>query len=391
MEKMPLISVIVPVYNASGYLEECVRSIQGQSYENLEIILVDDGSTDGSGKICDEFAEEDQRIRIIHQENMGAAGARKNGILCAAGEYICFVDADDQIDAGMMEFFRKSMGECDLLTSGCRCEIAPGEYEIWTDSLGEGLYDTDKARKYFIENMIAYENRFRAGVQPYLWGKLYRRTVVWEAIQHIDTSIVYSEDRDLLYRCILKSKSIRISYKCFYYYRYNPSSIIRTVNKNFMSDLNRLYLSLEKAFSGHPQEECLLNQLQQFLVSRMYLIPFFMGFSSDAQIAGYVFPFSELETGSRIVLYGAGKVGMRYYQQIYRQNQLQMVLWVDKNWRDYEESSWPVSSPEWIGEEEYDYVVIAVKREALAMEIQKELVEIGIRENQILWREPAIF
>ena len=82
---------------------------------------------------------------------------------------------------------------------------------------------------------------------------------------------------------------------------------------------------------------------------------------------------------------------MRYYQQIYRQNQLQMVLWVDKNWRDYEESSWPVSSPEWIGEEEYDYVVIAVKREALAMEIQKELVEIGIRENQILWREPAIF
>lgn len=79
MEKMPLISVIVPVYNVSGYLEECVRSIQGQSYENLEIILVDDGSTDGSGKICDELAEEDQRIRIIHQENMGAAGARKIG------------------------------------------------------------------------------------------------------------------------------------------------------------------------------------------------------------------------------------------------------------------------------------------------------------------------
>lgn len=388
---MPFISVIVPVYNASRYLKECVKSIQEQSYENLEIILVDDGSTDGSAGICDDFAREDKRIRVIHQENLGAAGARKNGILSATGEYICFVDADDRIDNGMMDFFRKSIGKSDLLTSGCRCEIAIGEYEIWTDSLEEGLYDTDRARKYFIENMIVFENRFRAGVQPYLWGKFYRRAIIQEVIQDIDISIVYSEDRDLLFRYILKSKSIRISHKCFYDYRYNPRSIMRTINKNFMSDLNKLYLSLEKAFVGHPQEECLINQLQQFLVSRMYLIPSFMGFSSDAQISGYVFPFSELEKGSRVILYGAGKVGKRYYQQIYRQNQLQIVLWVDKNWRDYDESSWPVVSPERIKKLRYDYVVVAVKKEMLAKEIKRELVGIGVPENRILWREPVIF
>lgn len=307
MEKMPLISVIVPVYNVSGYLEECVRSIQGQSYENLEIILVDDGSTDGSGKICDELAEEDQRIRIIHQENMGAAGARKTGVMHAGGEYISFLDADDMMDAGMLTFFAENIGECDLLTSGYRCETGPGEYAIWTDSLKEGIYASAKEWTYFYKNLIAFENRFVVGVQPYSGGKLYRSEIIKDVIGEIDTSIVYSEDRDLLYRCILKSKSIRISHEYFYYYRYNPSSIMRTVNKNFMSDLNKLYLSLEKAFSGHPQEECLLNQLQQFLVSRMYLIPSFMGFSSDAQISGYVFPFSELEKGSRVILYGAGK------------------------------------------------------------------------------------
>ena len=81
--------------------------------------------------------------------------------------------------------------------------------------------------------MIAFESRFEVGVQPYLWGKLYRREIIQEAIQDIDLSIVYSEDRDLLFRCILKSKSIYVSHQSFYYYRYNPTSIIRTVNKNF--------------------------------------------------------------------------------------------------------------------------------------------------------------
>ena len=388
MEIRPLISVIIPVYNAGNYLEDCVNSIANQSYDNLQIILVDDGSTDNSSNICDNFAKKDQRIQVIHQKNMGAAAARKAGVLCAMGDYICFVDADDRADIEMIDFFRKNIGKSDLLTSGCKCEITPGKYAVWIDSLGEGIYDTDKKKTYFIDNMIAFESRFEVGVQPYLWGKLYRREIIQEAIQDIDLSIVYSEDRDLLFRCILKSKSIYVSHQSFYYYRYNPTSIIRTVNKNFMGDLNKLYVSLEKAFRGHPQEESLLHQLQLFLVSRMYLIPHFMGFCADAQMLGYMFPFSELEKGSKIILYGAGSVGIRYYRQIYRQNQIRMVLWVDKNWRDYKDVS--VSAPEEIVKFEYDYIVIAVKRKDLADEIRGELIEMGIRESKILWREPAV-
>lgn len=390
METTPLISVIVPVYNAGAYLEECLESITGQTYGKLEVILVDDGSTDGSLAVCDEFAERDGRIRVIHQENRGAAAARRTGVLGAEGDYICFVDADDRVDAEMVAFFVENIGECDLLTSGYRCETAPGQYAIWIDSLREGIYDTEKTRKYFIENMISYENRFQVGVQPYSGGKLYRTTVIKDVIGEIDTTIVYSEDRDLLFRCILKSKGIRVSHQSFYHYRYNPTSIMRTVNKNFMSDLNKLYLSLEKAFAGHPQEECLRYQLQLFLVSRMYLIPHFMGFSEDARIAGYIFPFSGLEKGSRIVLYGAGSVGLRYYRQICQQNQLQLVLWADKNWRTYADSSLPILSPEQIRDVEYDYVIIAVKRRELAREIGEELAGLGIHEKKILWREPAV-
>ncbi len=390
METRPLISVIVPVYNAGVYLEDCLNSIVGQTYENLEVILVDDGSTDGSSGICDDFAQDDLRVQVIHQENMGAAAARKTGVLCGTGEYICFVDADDLIDAGMITFFVENIGESDLLTSGYKCEIAPGEHAIWIDSLKEGIYNTEKKRKYFLENMISYNNRFEVGVQPYSGGKLYRAEIIKDVIGDIDTSIVYSEDRDLLFRCILKSKSIRISHQSFYYYRYNPASIMRTVNKNFMSDLNKLYLSLEKAFAGHPQEKSLLRQLQLFLVSRMHFIPYFMGFSVEAQITGYVFPFSELEKGSRIILYGAGQVGIRYYRQIHRQNQLQMVLWTDKNWMDYEEASLPILPPEQIGEIDYDYIIIAVKKKELADEIQGELVKMNVGKDKILWRPPAI-
>ena len=237
MQIRPLISVIIPVYNAGNYLKDCINSIASQSYDNLEIILVDDGSTDNSSNICDNFAKKDQRIQVIHQKNMGAAAARKAGVLCAMGDYICFVDADDRADIEMIDFFRKNIGKSDLLTSGCKCEITPGKYAVWIDSLGEGIYDTDKKKTYFINNMIAFESRFEVGVQPYLWGKLYRREIIQEAIQDIDLSIVYSEDRDLLFRCILKSKSIYVSHQSFYYYRYNPTSIIRNINKNFMEVL----------------------------------------------------------------------------------------------------------------------------------------------------------
>lgn len=242
MKSKPLVSVIVPVYNAGSYLKECLDSIAGQSYENLDIVLINDGSTDGSAQECDAFAQRDSRVRVLHQKNMGAATARRSGIRIASGEYICFVDADDTVDSGMAAFFVENMGQCDLLTSGCTRKTGPDEYVVWADALQEGVYDTETARKYFIENMISYESRFVAGVQPYLWGKLYRTEMVREVMEDIDPSIVYSEDRDLLFRYILKARGIRVTHTSYYYYRQNPASIIQTVNKNFMSDLNKLYI-----------------------------------------------------------------------------------------------------------------------------------------------------
>ena len=117
MEK-DLISIIIPVYNVEKYLKECVDSVRKQTYKNLEIILIDDGSKDNSGKLCDELAKEDNRIKVIHKENGGLSDARNVGIENATGEYIQFIDSDDFVEKDMIEIYimifvkKKLMFQC---------------------------------------------------------------------------------------------------------------------------------------------------------------------------------------------------------------------------------------------------------------------------------------
>lgn len=119
MNRNPLITVIVPVYNVELYLRRCMNSILGQTYSDLEVILVDDGSKDDSGKICDEFATKDCRVRVIHQDNAGAGAARNNGISQAKGEYVVFVDADDYIESHYFELLSKHTEDVVFIDVQC--------------------------------------------------------------------------------------------------------------------------------------------------------------------------------------------------------------------------------------------------------------------------------
>lgn len=389
LENDPMVSIIIPIYNAKKHLETCLDSVLRQTWKKLEVILIDDGSTDGSAGVCDEYALSDKRIRVTHQENMGAAIARKNGVLQAFGKYICFADADDWLQEGMVKSLVENIEDGDLITSGCYQENQLGVFLERKDSFDEGSYDTEERKKYFINNMVVFENRFEDGVLPFLWNKMYRADILKDVIKEVDTSIVYAEDRDLVFRYILRAKKIKVMHRSFYYYQYNNESIMRKPNLNFMEDLNRLYLSLLPTFEAHPLKESLIHQLQLFIVSRIYQIPRFMGFSPDTQMRGYVPPFSDLECGSRVILYGAGRVGVDYYRHIYRWGLLKLVLWVDKAGLEHNKP-YPVVSPEKIDDCEYDYIIIAVKQKGLADEIKKELAERGIINEKILWRVPAI-
>lgn len=390
MEHRPLVSVIVPVYNAEAYLEECLKSIINQTYEKLEILVVDDGSTDRSPEICDEFAGRDSRVNVQHQKNAGAAAARKKGVLCAKGSYICFVDADDRADISMIENLLGHIGGCDMITAGFYRGNGSGEYIRETDNLEEGIYDTEETMKYFIANMLAYKNRFEYGVLPFLWNKMYKAKILKSVIKNMKSEISFGEDTELLFRYILNCRAVQVTHMCLYYYCDREDSISRSEMKDYMCSLFQIYVSLEKAFKNHPQESILMHQLQLYITSHIYGITEYMGFSNDTRLIRYAFPFPELKKDSKVILYGAGRTGTDYYRQIFKRKLANLVLWVDKRWEEYKNDYTPVFSPENIVNYEYDYLIIAVAKEKLAENIRKELIRKGVSEDKIVWRLPII-
>ena len=135
------VSIVVPVYNVQEYLKRCVDSILAQTYENMEIILVDDGSKDSSGQICDSYAEKDNRIRVIHKENGGSNSARLAGVRAAMCEYICFVDSDDWIEPVMIEKMMEAAEreQADIVASGIYVD-EPVRPWIWKNGIRQGVY-----------------------------------------------------------------------------------------------------------------------------------------------------------------------------------------------------------------------------------------------------------
>lgn len=171
--KNEVISVIVPVYNVEQYLKECVESILQQTYQELEILLIDDGSTDQSGKMCDDFAKQDDRIRVFHKENGGAASAKNFGLAHITGSYVMIVDSDDKIEARLVETLYRSLKEQDA-------EIALGDYYLYNQNENMFyLYVFDKDYKVeVIDSQMAIDRQLDHALNTatYIvpWCKLYK-------------------------------------------------------------------------------------------------------------------------------------------------------------------------------------------------------------------------
>ena len=216
-ELLPKISVIVPVYNVETYLDKCVDSIVVQTYRNLEIILIDDGSTDSSPAICDAWAKRDLRIKVIHQDNSGAAVARNNGLQVASGEYIGFVDSDDWITDTMYN----DMIESILQTNA---DVAFTGYERVLEN-GERI-----AHKYTMsgtcdrkETIIA---SLKGGYFVTIWNKLFSRQICMNHGDFIKFEpFLCGEDEHWLMRVLANAKKAYLIDKNYYYWRVRGGSI----------------------------------------------------------------------------------------------------------------------------------------------------------------------
>lgn len=222
---MPKLSVIVPVYNTEKYLRECIDSILAQTFTDFELILVDDGSTDGSGAICDEYAAKDPRIQVIHQQNGGVTWARKTGVRNARGMYFGFVDSDDWIHPEMFaQMMRKcvetgaDIAICDVyLEYGTRTEVIATLAE-------EGFYNKTNLCDKIYPTMVMNIHYRRPGIIGSSCNKIFHKNVVNKVFWQIDDSFVFAEDALFSYAAMLESESVYVLHDNLYHYRQHLAS-----------------------------------------------------------------------------------------------------------------------------------------------------------------------
>ena len=218
-----LISVIVPVYNAEKYLRTCLDSIVNQTYKNLEIILVDDGSTDGSGAICDEYADKDVRIKVIHSTNKGVTAARINAFKTSSGDYITFVDADDFLDCNMFKKMLDTIMEDNTDIIVCQYINYDSKTKKQEKSMLRppiGIYYKEDIVRLLKKNFLYNEKTGIAEMPPFLWAKLIKREFVQE-ILNVEIGLSYNEDQVGIFTLLLRINSMSIIQDYFYYYRHH--------------------------------------------------------------------------------------------------------------------------------------------------------------------------
>lgn len=207
------ISVIVPVYNVAAYLPQCMDSILSQSYEALEVILIDDGSTDGSGVLCDAYEKKDSRVKVIHQKNGGAASAKNAGLRIATGEYLTFVDSDDYLEPGAYLFMVSTLEShgADVVQSGYR--------NIFTNSQEDHITQTTLCEYEATEYLRRYTNDWTCAL---LWDKLYKRAL-FEGIFFEEGHIV--DDEFFTYQGVMNAQKVVFAPNVIYNYRQRKSSV----------------------------------------------------------------------------------------------------------------------------------------------------------------------
>lgn len=232
-----VVSVIVPIYNVEQYLTHCIKTILQQSYKNLEIILVDDGSPDNCGKMCDGFATKDNRIKVIHKQNGGLSDARNAGIDIATGNYITFIDSDDYVMPDMIESLMNIIDKenADI----AQCNFIRSE----NDFIGEQQHESSQSEKftvYFDDRMSAYLKDKK--INTVAWGKIYKRSL-FNGIKFPVGRL--HEDVFTTYKLIHEAGSVAVTDYVGYVYRINENSI--TTSNFFPKKLDSVYGEIERA------------------------------------------------------------------------------------------------------------------------------------------------
>lgn len=258
MDYSRLVSIIVPVYNSEKYLDRCINSILSQTYKNLELIIINDGSIDNSGFLCDAYANVDSRVKVIHVKNSGVSSARNKGVEIATGEFIQFVDSDDYIQHNMIEILVNEMNaNVDIVLCGYKRLYK--DYKGIIISKNSNVYNKVGITKEMFLNQFG--SLFKNQYINYLWNKLYVSKIIKEFTIKFDNSINWGEDLMFNLKYLEYCNNITIINKHLYnYINYNNGSITSKFNSELYSNQQNMYKSVREflisnnKYSGENKE-----------------------------------------------------------------------------------------------------------------------------------------
>lgn len=381
MSRDDKITVIVTVYNAEKYLKQCISSICSQSYNNLEIILINDGSTDGSLEICEDFAADDNRIMIVSIPNAGVVNARKEGIKRASGKYVSLIDADDWLEPNMFEKLYTTLVEKNVSVVMC------GRYEESEDSthavrhgIPAGVYRIGHNLDFFKNNLICLEGTFFDwGVFPSYWDKLFITEDIRPYLNNVDTRICMGNDGAGVYPYLCNINSACILDDCLYHYRQVETSLVHThandsklavgfsVLYNFLNNINITNDDKYKI-------TCQWHTYTFFLmIPRLYIIIEKKGKERN------LLPFENIEKGSKVCIYGMGVYGCRLYEYLTESGYAEVVACIDRKYEELRSKGINAISIEMISGIEYDYLLIANTYEG----VRKRMVTEALKHTDV--------
>lgn len=365
------ISIVVPVFNTEAYLVECLYSLVNQTYENIEIILIDDGSTDKSGEICDIYAQNDKRIVVKHTCNEGANSARKKGVSMATGDYIMYVDSDDWIDLDVLEKVVDRMGDYfpDIISFGHIKEY-PERPDKRPENIMDGFYCINDIEEMQKKIFMCEDYFYIQIISGLIWGKLFKKNIIVENQHAVNNTIRIGEDLAVFDRCYMKSESLMVYNLCAYHYRIRDNSLTKNIcSEDYLGCLEFVKCLIDG-----------MNTVDQYKMPQRIISDIFYQIAvccpkkilTKSETELNLFP--EVKRGHKVIIYGKGAFSKGIVEYINETNFVDLVGLTDSS-----------DSHRLFEMGEYDYLIIAITNGRLVKKIKDELIKTGIAESKIVY------
>ena len=379
MEK-PLISVIVPIYMIDRYVGICIESIINQTYQNLEIILVDDGGKDRCPEICDLYKRKDERIKVIHKPNGGLVSARKAGLQQSNGVYISYVDGDDWIGPGFIEglYTAAETSNADMVCAGFTRDLFT-KSEHFTNAIPSGIYEGDRL-KWLWQNMVSFGSYYRPGISTYVWNKLFKREVLLAPQSTVDNRISIGEDGAVTYPALLNCSRVAVVENVAYHYRQREDSMLKQ-SAGYSSEAQKLLYLYDYMMRWAAKTDTDLNIKTQVTD---YVLSIALMRSGGRLPQDDYSTFDKAYYGKNVIVYSAGTFGQQLVNRFRETEHCNVAAWIDDDYWEYRRCCLDVDPVESVSSLSFDYILIATVDELVAEKAERRLMDLGVSQKKIL-------